>query len=106
MAFKVVSVIAAAAALVGIRAPAQAQTAQAGDNSNKATLPPASAPATDAPVSTSPFTITGGAAIVSQYRFRGISQSDNKPVVQGTFTVAHSSGFYVSVWGSSASANN
>lgn len=54
----------------------------------------------------SPFTITGSAGVFSQYRFRGISQSDNKPVVQGTFTVAHSSGFYLSTWGSSASAGN
>jgi len=52
------------------------------------------------------FTITGSAAIVSQYRFRGISQSDNKPAVQGAFTLSHKSGFYVSVWGSSASAGN
>ena len=52
------------------------------------------------------FTITGGATIASQYRFRGISQSNNKPVVQGTFTIAHKSGFYVSTWGSSASAGN
>ena len=68
---------------------------------NQATAQPAApaAPASD-------FTITGNAGVWSQYRFRGISQSDNKPVVQGTFTVAHSSGFYVSAWGSSASANN
>jgi uncharacterized protein (TIGR02001 family) len=59
--------------------------------------------ADDAPAS--PFTITGSAAVVSQYRFRGISQSDNKPAVQASFTVAHSSGFYVSTWGSSASAD-
>src|SRR4051794_20171636 len=52
------------------------------------------------------FTITGAATVASQYRFRGISQSDNKPVIQGTFTVAHKSGFYVSTWGSSASAGN
>jgi uncharacterized protein (TIGR02001 family) len=52
------------------------------------------------------FTITGGATIASQYRFRGISQSNNKPVVQATFTIAHKSGFYVSTWGSSASAGN
>jgi len=50
------------------------------------------------------FTITGSAAIVSQYRFRGISQSDNKPAVQAAITVSHKSGFYVSFWGSSASA--
>ena len=54
----------------------------------------------------SEFTITGSAAIVSQYRFRGLSQSDNKPAVQGAITVSHSSGFYVSTWGSSASAGN
>ena len=51
-------------------------------------------------------TVTGAASIVSQYRFRGLSQSDNKPVVQGTFTISHESGFYISTWGSSASAGN
>ncbi|HEY0269614.1 MAG TPA: TorF family putative porin [Sphingomonas sp.] len=59
-----------------------------------------------APAPTSAFTITGAADVSSQYRFRGISQSDNKPVFQGTFTIAHSSGFYLSTWGSSATANN
>lgn len=54
----------------------------------------------------SDITVTGSAAIVSQYRFRGISQSDNKPAVQGAITVSHSSGFYISTWGSSASAGN
>lgn len=54
----------------------------------------------------SDITVTGAATIASQYRFRGIAQSDNKPVVQGTFTIAHSSGFYISTWGSSASAGN
>ena len=57
--------------------------------------------AEDAPAPTPEFTITGSAAIVSQYRFRGLAQSDNKPAIQGTFTVSHASGFYVSVWGSS-----
>jgi len=58
--------------------------------------------ADDAPA----ITITGSAAIVSQYRFRGISQSDNKPAVQAAITVSHSSGFYISTWGSSASAGS
>jgi len=61
----------------------------------------AAAPAAPA----SPFTITGSAGVWSQYRFRGISQSDNKPVVQGALTVTHSSGFYISTWGSSATGN-
>src|SRR5688572_17689834 len=47
------------------------------------------------------FTINGGATVVSDYRFRGISQTDRRFAVQGTFTVAHSSGFYATVWGSS-----
>ena len=53
----------------------------------------------------SDFTISGSAAIVSQYRFRGIAQSDNKPAVQASITLSHKSGFYVSTWGSSASAS-
>lgn len=51
------------------------------------------------------FTITGAAAIVSQYKFRGITQSDSKPAVQATFTVSHKSGFYVSMWGSSGASS-
>ena len=95
----------AVSALFAMPVAAQAQSLPDSGASDKATLPPAgAAPSEAAP--TSAFTVTGGAAIVSQYRFRGISQSDNKPVAQGTFTVAHSSGFYLSTWGSSASANN
>lgn len=47
------------------------------------------------------FTISGGATLVSDYRFRGISQTDKRFAVQGTFTVAHESGLYGTVWGSS-----
>ena len=52
----------------------------------------------------SDFTVTGSAAVVSQYRFRGLAQSDNKPVVQESITLSHKSGFYISEWGSSATA--
>ena len=47
------------------------------------------------------FTIAGGATLVSDYRFRGISQTDRRFAIQGTFTLSHSSGFYATVWGSS-----
>ena len=67
------------------------------------TAMPAFADETDPP---SDITITGSAAVVSQYRFRGLAQSDNKPVVQASMTISHSSGFYVSTWGSSASASS
>ncbi len=49
----------------------------------------------------SEFTVTGGATIVSDYRFRGISQTNKRFAVQGTVGLAHSSGFYVGTWGSS-----
>ena len=47
-----------------------------------------------------PFTVSGSAALVSDYRFRGVSQSDKHMAVQGGLTLSHSSGLYASVWGS------
>lgn len=47
------------------------------------------------------LTINGTATVVSDYRFRGISQTDKNVAIQGSITLTHSSGFYVSVWGSS-----
>jgi uncharacterized protein (TIGR02001 family) len=55
--------------------------------------------ATDAPASD--FTITGTAALTTDYRFRGISQSNEKLAVQGGATLTHSSGVYGSFWASS-----
>lgn len=46
------------------------------------------------------FTVTGGVTGVSQYRFRGVSLSDEDPALQGTINVNHSSGFYVGAWSS------
>src|ERR1700716_843610 len=51
----------------------------------------------------SPHTFTGNLAVVSDYRFRGISQSFRQPAVQGGFDYSHSSGFYVGNWNSSVS---
>jgi uncharacterized protein (TIGR02001 family) len=47
------------------------------------------------------FAISGGATLVSDYRFRGISQSDRDWAIQGTATLTHKSGFYVSFWSAS-----
>jgi uncharacterized protein (TIGR02001 family) len=47
------------------------------------------------------LTITGGASLVSDYRFRGFSQSNEDFAIQGNVTVTHSSGAYVGFWGSS-----
>ncbi|MDV3458939.1 TorF family putative porin [Sphingomonas sp. HF-S4] len=45
-------------------------------------------------------TVSGSATIASDYRFRGVSQSNNEMVVQGGVTVTHESGLYGGVWGS------
>ncbi|MBU6267205.1 MAG: TorF family putative porin [Sphingomonadales bacterium] len=58
-----------------------------------------------APAPTPEWTITGSAAIVSQYKFRGLTQSDSKPAVQASITVSHASGFYISMWGSSGASS-
>ena len=49
------------------------------------------------------ITITGGATVVSDYRFRGVSQTSEEAAIQGTINVTHESGLYVGVWGSSVS---
>lgn len=58
---------------------------------------PASAQDTDPPQD---FTLTGSVALVSDYRFRGVSQSDEDFALQGGVTVAHKSGFYGGLWAS------
>lgn len=47
--------------------------------------------------------VSANVGFVTDYRFRGISQSDRKPAVQGGFDVEHDSGFYAGIWGSSIS---
>ncbi|RTL55609.1 MAG: hypothetical protein EKK46_06450 [Rhodocyclaceae bacterium] len=51
-------------------------------------------------------TVTGNAALVSDYRFRGISQSWELPAVQGGIDYSHASGFYLGNWNSSVSGNS
>lgn len=46
------------------------------------------------------FSFEGAAAIVSDYRFRGLSLSDGHAAVQGTATARHRSGAYAGVWAS------
>lgn len=47
------------------------------------------------------FSVNGGATVVSDYRFRAISQTDKNFAIQGTFSISHVSGIYATVWGSS-----
>lgn len=45
--------------------------------------------------------ISANAALVSDYRFRGISQSDEDAAIQAGFDYAFDNGFYLGTWGSS-----
>jgi len=67
-----------------------------------ALVPAVAAQAQDVP---EPKTIvlSGTAAVASDYRFRGVSQTGGDPAVQGGLTVTHESGLYASVWSSSIS---
>ncbi|MEJ6593689.1 TorF family putative porin [Parasphingorhabdus sp.] len=57
--------------------------------------------AQDAEVSSSAFTISGNAAVTTDYRFRGIAQSGGDVAIQGGIDIGHESGFYIGTWGSS-----
>ena len=80
----------AAAVLLGVTIAAP--TAQAAD----------ATPA--APTETPEYTLTANVGLYSQYIFRGISYSQNKPVVQGGADFAHKSGLYAGVFGTSLSS--
>lgn len=49
--------------------------------------------------------LSANLALVSDYRFRGLSQSFRQPALQGGFDYAHPSGFYLGNWNSSLSGN-
>ena len=51
------------------------------------------------------FSISGNVSLVSDYRFRGISQTDKDPAIQGGFDLAHKSGLYVGTWASNVSGD-
>lgn len=44
--------------------------------------------------------ISGNVALVSDYAFRGVSQTDEQIAIQGGFDYAHDSGLYVGTWAS------
>lgn len=58
---------------------------------------PAPAIAQDAP---GPITVSGSATLITDYRFRGVSQTDKEMAVQGGVSVTHESGVYVGTWAS------
>ena len=43
--------------------------------------------------------VSGNIALTTDYKFRGISQSDSAPSVQGGFDIAFDNGAYIGTWG-------
>lgn len=83
-----------AGSLLLAAAPAYAQdTAPSPHGPDDAASTPDTAP-------TPAFKITGGFTAVSDYRFRGLTQSKENPAVQGTVNINHESGLYVGTWAS------
>ena len=88
--------LASATLTFGVATPALAQDATApSPHGPDDTVAP---PADTAPPSA--FKITGGATVVSDYRFRGLTQSNEFAAVQGTVNINHESGLYVGTWAS------
>jgi conserved hypothetical protein, proteobacterial len=48
----------------------------------------------------SPHSLSGNISLTSDYVFRGVSQTQNGPAIQGGFDYSHASGFYVGTWAS------
>jgi uncharacterized protein (TIGR02001 family) len=48
--------------------------------------------------------VTGNLGLATDYRFRGISQTQNGPAIQGGVDYTHSSGLYIGNWNSSVSS--
>ncbi|WP_034294323.1 TorF family putative porin [Herbaspirillum sp. RV1423] len=49
------------------------------------------------------FTTSANVGIYSQYVFRGLTQTNEKPALQGGFDISHESGLYAGVWASNIS---
>ena len=56
-------------------------------------------PAKDA--APSDFAFSANVSVASQYRVRGLMQTNSEPAIQGGLDLSHSSGFYVGNWNSS-----
>ena len=72
-----------------VMSPALAQSSPAGTE-------PAAAVVTPGP-------FTANLTLTNDYRYRGISQSNFRPAIQGGFDYAHSSGLYAGTWASNVS---
>ncbi len=81
------AVVAVAVVALPVAAHAQSMPAETADTEAETSPTPALA-------------VSGSVAIASDYRLRGVSQSDRQLAIQGGITIAHESGLYVGTWAS------
>lgn len=67
------------------------------------TTAPAEPPKAEAKAPEPDYTLTGNFGIYSQYIFRGLTQTDEKPAFQGGFDYTNKNGLYAGTWGSNIS---
>lgn len=58
-----------------------------------------------AQISVGGVTVSGRATATTDYRYRGVSQSDGDPALQGSFSLSHNSGLYGGVFASTLTDN-
>ena len=46
------------------------------------------------------WSISGNATLASDYVFRGYTQTDAGPAIQGSLDLSHNNGFFTGIWGS------
>ncbi|MGN5479408.1 TorF family putative porin [Cupriavidus basilensis] len=51
----------------------------------------------------SAWTFSANVALATDYRYRGLMQTNRRPAIQGGFDVSHTSGFYLGNWNSNIS---
>ena len=73
--------------------------------SSLALMPAISTSALASEVSLDDWSLTGNIALTSDYMFRGYTQTDADPAIQGGFDVNHSSGFFAGVWASNVESD-
>ena len=62
-------------------------------------------PSASTVVFASDWSLGSNVSLTSDYVFRGYTQTDAEPAIQGGFDVNHSSGFFASVWASNVESN-
>src|SRR5690606_40648673 len=63
-----------------------------------ALLSPSAFAATPEPIS--PHSFSANVSLTNDYRFRGYTQTNMRPAIQGGFDYSHASGFYLGNWNS------